>query len=185
MIVFFFSARNQNKPAGGNMRIKWVAWACFLVVGIAASIVPSVPAKDTSTPEERAQWVAITHKLESNPLDDSMDKEGAVALKQISNAHDIHVPLCPALLGGFSGMKYAYAHTIARQYMLASTVFLIENPDKMNDHNAMNLAAVESVLKAYTSILQQKPDGRTKDLDNLRQKQKQNKLVEYIQKGCS
>jgi hypothetical protein len=102
------------------MRIKWVVWACFLVVGIAASIVPSVSAQDTSTPEEQAQWVTITHKLENNPLDDSMDKQGTAALNQISNAHDIHVPLCPALLGGFSGMKYAYAHTIARQYMLAS-----------------------------------------------------------------
>lgn len=114
-----------------------------------------------------------------------MDKQGTAALNQISNAHDIHVPLCPALLGGFSGMKYAYAHTIARQYMLASTAFLIENPDRVNDHNAMNLAAVESVLKAYTAILQQKPDSKAKDLDNLLQKQKQNKLVEYIQKRCS
>jgi hypothetical protein len=166
------------------MRIKWVAWACFLVVGIAVPIVPSASAQDTSTPEERAQWVAITHKLESNPLDDSMDKQGTAALNQISNAHDIHVPLCQAFLGGFSGMKYAYADTITRQYMLASAAFLIENPDKMNDHNAMNLAAVESVLKAYTSILQQKPESKAKDLDNLLQKQKQDTLGEYIQKRC-
>lgn len=166
------------------MRIKWAAWACFLVVGIAASIVPNVSAQDTSTPDERAQWVAITHKLESDPLDDSMDKQGEAALKQISNAHDIHVPLCPALLGGFSAMKYVYGHAITRQYMLASAAFLIENPDKANDRNAMNLAAVESVLKAYTSILQQKPDSKAKDLDNLLQKQKQGKLAEYIQKRC-
>jgi hypothetical protein len=38
------------------MRIKWVAWACFLVLGIAVPIVPSASAQDTSTPEERAQW---------------------------------------------------------------------------------------------------------------------------------
>lgn len=185
MIVFLLFSGATEITSGEIMRIKWVVWACFLVVGIAASIVPSVSAQDTSTPEEQAQWVTITHKLENNPLDDSMDKQGTAALNQISNAHDIHVPLCPALLGGFSGMKYAYAHTIARQYMLASTAFLIENPDRVNDHNAMNLAAVESVLKAYTAILQQKPDSKAKDLDNLLQKQKQNKLVEYIQKRCS
>ncbi|HEY3768914.1 MAG TPA: hypothetical protein VGN44_09585 [Candidatus Angelobacter sp.] len=167
------------------MRIKRGAWACFLAVGIAVPIVPSLSAQDTSTSEERAQWVAITHKLESNPLDDSMDKQGEVALNQISSAHDIHVPLCPVLLGGFSGMKYAYAHTIMRQYMLASTAFLIENPEKISDHNAMNLAAVESVLKAYTSIIQQRPDSRAQNLDNLLQKQKEERLVEYIQKSCS
>jgi hypothetical protein len=139
-------------------------WVC-----IAAPIVPNVSAQDTSPPEKRAQWLAITHKLESSPLDDNVNSQGESALKQVSNAHDIHVPLCPAPLSGFSGMKYVYAHTITRQYMLASTAFLIENPDKVNDHNAMNLAAVESVLKAYTSILQQKPDAKAKDLDNLLQ----------------
>lgn len=64
------------------MRIKWVVWACFLVVGIAASIVPSVSAQDTSTPEEQAQWVTITHKLENNPLDDSMDALGHAVVVQ-------------------------------------------------------------------------------------------------------
>jgi hypothetical protein len=184
-LFFIFFQRYNQITSGEIMRIKWVALACFFVVGIAASIAPNVSAQDTSTPEERAQWVAITHKLESDPLDDSMDKQGEVALKQISNAHDIHVPLCPALLGGFSGMKYAYGHAITRQYMLASAAFLIENPDKANDHNAMNLAAVESVLKIYASILQQKPVSTAKDLDKLLQQQKQDKLVEYIQKRCS
>jgi len=76
------------------------------------------------------QWVEITHKLESSPLDDSVNKQGESALKQVSDAHDIHVPLCPSLLSEFNGMKYSYSHQITRQYMLASTAFLIENPPK-------------------------------------------------------
>ena len=73
-----------------------------------------------------------------------MNKDGEWALNRLSDAHDIHVPLCPPLLSEFNGMKYAYAHTITRQYMLASAAFIIENPGRAGDTKAMNLAAVES-----------------------------------------
>lgn len=140
-------------------------------------------AQATSTPEERAQWVEATHKLESAPLDDSVNKQGDAALKRLSDVHDIHVPLCPALLSEFSGMKYAYSHAITRQYMLASGAFIIENPGKAGDTKAMNLAAVESVLKTYQAILQQKPDAKAKPLDDLLKKQSQGKLPDSL-KQC-
>ena len=141
-------------------------------------------AQATSTPEERAQWVETTHKLESAPLDDSVNKQGDAALKRLSDVHDIHVPLCPALLNEFSGMKYTYSHAITRQYMLASGAFIIENPGKAGDTNAMNLAAVESVLKVYSAILQQKPDAKWKPLDELLKKQSRGKLDDALRKRC-
>ena len=90
-------------------------------------------AQGTSTSEERAQWVETTHKLESSPLDDSVNKQGEAALKRLSDVHDVHIVLCPTLLNEFNEMKYTYSHTITRQYMLASAAFLIENPDKAAD----------------------------------------------------
>jgi len=145
--------------------------------------VSGASAQDTSTPTERAQWVETTHKLESSPLDDSVNKQGEAALKRVSDVHDFHVLLCPALLSEFNGMKYAYAHTITRQYMLASGAFQIENPDKAADTKATNLAAVESVLKTYSAILQQKPDAKSKTLDDLAKKQNQGKLKDSL-KQC-
>ena len=150
----------------------------FLATALKAS------AQATSTPEERALWVETKHKLENSPLDDSVNKQGEVALKQVSDAHDIHVPLCPGLLSGFSGMKYSYSRQITRQYMVASTAFLIENPGKASDLAAMNLAAVESVLKTYQAILQQMPDAKAKALDDLLKKQSQGKLKDWVQQQC-
>ena len=40
---------------------------------------------------ERARWVEISHKLESNPLDESVNKDGESALNRLSSAHDVHV----------------------------------------------------------------------------------------------
>jgi hypothetical protein len=97
--------------------------------------------------------------------------------------HDVHVLLCPALLSEFNGMKYAYAHTITRQYMLASGAFQIENPDKAADAKATAIAAVESVLKTYQVILKQKPNAKAKQLDDLLKKQSQGKLNDAL-KQC-
>ena len=92
--------------------------------------------------------------------------------------------LCPARLNEFNGMRYAYAHTITRQYMLASGAFQLENPDKGADGKATALAAVESVLKTYQAILKQRPDAKAKPLDDLLQKQSQGKLNDAL-KQCS
>lgn len=159
-------------------------WNWLVLVFVCTAIAPKASTQGTSTPEERMQWAEVTHKLESNPLDADVNKDGEKALHRVMEVHDFHVPLCPAFLSEFSGMKYPYSHSITRQFMLATAAFLIENPGKTNDRNAMNLAAVESVLKTYGSILQQKPDAKAKVLDDLVHKQKQGSLAEYVQKKC-
>jgi hypothetical protein len=166
------------------MRNKWLAWSWSLVLGLCVVMPQSAAAQGTSTPEERARWAEITHKLESNPLDESVNKDGEWAFSRLSDAHDIHVPLCPALLGEFNDAKYKYKHEITRQYMLASGAFIIESPGKAGDTNAMNLAAVESVLKVYSGILQQKPDAKWKTLDDLLKKQTQGNLDASLRKTC-
>ena len=164
---------------GKSLTWSWVVLWLFTV-----PMARPAAAQDTSTPEERAHWVDITHKLESAPLEDSVNKQGEAAFKRLSDVHDVRVLLCPALLSEFNGMRYVYSHTITRQYMLASGAFQIENPDKAADTKATNLAAVESVLKTYQAILQQKPDAKAKVLDDLLKKQSQGRLDESVQKQC-
>ena len=166
------------------MHGKSPTWGLVVLWLFTVPIAWPAKAQNTSTPEERAHWVEITHKLESAPLDDSVNRQGEAAFKRLSDVHDVHVLLCPALLSEFNGMTYVYSHTITRQYMLASGAFQIENPDKAADTKATNLAAVESVLKTYQEILQQKPDAKSKVLDDLLKKQSQGKLDESVQKQC-
>ena len=158
----------------------WFVLSFFL----AMTTVPRASAQGTSTPEERARWVEVTRKLETAPLDDNVNQQGETALKRLSDVHDIHVPLCPTLLGEFNNAKYKYRHEVTRQYMLASGAFIIENPDKAAGTKAMNLAAVESTLKVYSAILQQKQDAKWKFLDDLLKKQTQGKLEDVLPKEC-
>jgi len=156
----------------------------FVLAVLSVKSTPKAAAQGTSTAEERTRWAEITHKLESNPLDESVNKDGEWALNRLSDAHDIHVPLCLALLGEFNDAKYKYRHEITRQYMLASGAFLIENPTKAGDVAVMNVAAVESVLKVYSAILQEKPDAKWKPFDDLLKKQTQGKLDDALRKQC-
>jgi hypothetical protein len=159
--------------------------ACTLTLALGfLFLAPKTWAQGTSTPEERARWAEISHKLESNPLDESVNKDGDWAFNRLGEVHDVHVPLCAALLGEFNDPKYKYRHPITRQYMLASGAFLIENPDKAGDVAAMNLAAVSSTLKVYSAILQQKPDAKSKLLDDLLKKQSEGKLDAALRKPC-
>lgn len=139
----------------------------------------------TSTPDERAHWVEITHKLESNPLDGALNKEGEKALKRLIEVHDVHVAICGAVFSELNASKNKYSGQITRQYMLASGAFVIENPDKAGDSAATNLSAVQSVLKVYSAILQQKPDAKSKALDDLLKQQSEGTLEGAVHKKCS
>jgi len=66
------------------MRNKWLAWSWSLVFGLCVVMQQRAAAQGTSTPEERARWAEITHKLESNPLDESVNKAGGTALTRKS-----------------------------------------------------------------------------------------------------
>jgi len=61
-----------------------LAWTWSLVFGFLCMVIPqSAAAQGTSTPEERTRWAEITHKLESNPLDESVNKDGEWALNRL------------------------------------------------------------------------------------------------------
>ena len=167
------------------MHRKHICWILAVVLAVfSVTSTRNATAQSTSTPEERARWAEVTHKLESSPLDAGVNKDGDLALNRLGGAHDIHVPLCTALLEEFNNPKYKYRHEITRQYILASGAFIIENPAKAGDTKAMNVAAVESVLKVYTAILQQKPEAKWKLCEDLLKKQSQGKLDDAVRKQC-
>lgn len=147
-------------------------------------------AQDTSTPDERNQWAAISHQLESNPLDETTGARGDTAVHRIIHVQDFHVDLCQGFFDEFRGLDYTYHHQILRQYLLATAAFQVENPDKPGDEKtaanltAANQYAIRSVLKSYRAILSLKPDARTKVLDDLEKSQDKGKLDDEVEKKC-
>lgn len=141
-----------------------------------------------STPEETARFVAIAQKLEQSPLDPGLRPEREWALLWLIQVPDVNVKLCTAPLGDFMKKKYKYSTEIVAQLTFSSGQFIIEHPDQAKDVNAQYVAGVEGALRAYQSILRAKPDAKSKELDELLQKQTQGTLTEYVHeaagRGC-
>lgn len=154
-----------------------------LLFAIVCISILSIRAQDTSTPEERAQWAATTHQLESGPLDDAVSARGDAAVQRIMDVHDFHVALCQEYFEEFRALHYTYQHAILRQYLLAAAAFQVEHPDQASDYFATNLYAVKSVLKAYSAILAVK-NAKSKVLDDLEKKQSEGTLDDEVRKHC-
>lgn len=146
--------------------------------------------KSPSTPEERERFVNIVHKLEQSPLDKSLQSDKEWAFRWLVEAPDVHVTICTAPLGDYFKQKpkYKYDGEILMLYTLSMGAFAIEQPDKANDQIAQYVAGVTGALNAYNAILKEKPNVKSKALDDLLDKQAHGQLVEFVQaaatKGC-
>ncbi|MFL6314059.1 MAG: hypothetical protein ACJ71W_18325 [Terriglobales bacterium] len=71
-----------------------------------SSVQPEKPAEKHSTPEDRQRMVTIAHKLEVSPLDPALALERQWAVNFAVAAADVHVRICPILLGDLRRPKY-------------------------------------------------------------------------------
>ena len=163
-------------------------FAVIALVVLALTAVAQDAKRGPSIPEERKRFVAITHKMEAAPLDESLRPEIRWALEWLADVPDVSVTICLAPLGDFTKHKYKYEPQIFGQFTFSMGAFLIEHPDKADDKGAQYVAGVEGALKAYSAILNVKPDAHSKALDELLQKQSQGQLADYVReassKGC-
>lgn len=140
------------------------------------------PKRAPSTPEERTRFVALTHKLEQNPLDKSLYDEKAWAKQWLEDIPDVNVNICAPVLFGVDFIKEQNKYTpqLSYQATFAEAVYIIEHPDKKSDTTAQYIAGVESALKAYSVIVKSDPAAKSKALDDLLEKQKQGKLADFV-----
>ena len=156
----------------------------WLLILFALAASPRLSAQTNSTPEERAHWTELARKLEVDPLNGGLNKDAEKALKRLIEIKDIHIPLCGPILTGLNTDKSKYSGQFTRQYLIASSVFVIQNPDKASDAGLINLSAVQSVLKVYGAILQKKSDARSSSLDALQKEQDAGTLEATVRKRC-
>jgi hypothetical protein len=159
-----------------------VVCICLVLVGLCLSVAGQNGSKrGPSTPEERQRFVSIAHKLEQSPLDKDLQPEREWALLWLIQVPDFTVHVCT----GFMKKKYKYSSEIVVQVTFSSGAFLIEHPDKKDDRLAEYVAGVEGALNAYKAILKMKPEAKSKELDDLLEKQNQGSLLDFVRESSS
>ena len=126
------------------------------------------PSRGPSTPEERMYAILLTRHLEKDPL--SLDASAARAWLSTwwDEIPDISVRPCN-LVDAPNHELYEYEKELYEQITYSEGAFILENTGKATDWDAAFLAGVNGALRAYESILKQKPAAKYAFLDDLRQ----------------
>lgn len=140
-------------------------------------------ARGPSTPEERRRAVETVRKLEKQPLARSAQDSRRWLLQWIVEIPDINVTLCSGPLDDLVQEDDSpYAKVLYVQAGFGMAAFLVENPAKAKDWAAVQTAGLESVLKAYDSVLRADPEARFQVLDRLEAARKDGKLRKLVEK---
>lgn len=167
--------------------MKLHAFALAVSVALAAPDLAAAQ-RGPSTPAERARAVETTRRLERDPLGPSATKDRRWLIQWIIDIPDIEVRGCTGpldILKEDDGRRHG--KVLFAQSMFGMAAFLIEHPREKDDWVQVQLAGVESVLKAYRSLLGSDPGARWKELDLLTEARRQGKLREVLEEtmeGC-
>jgi carboxypeptidase Q len=90
---------------------------------------------------------------------------------------DLSVSLCTANMPW--NKKYKHGGELAAVGLASTVAFVIQHPDEGKDGATAGIAAMESMLRAYQKIIEQDSKAHSKEMDDVMEIQKQNKLGEY------
>jgi len=171
------------------VKFRGVINAILLFAGfVLLSVLPCLSQqRGPSTPEERARAVKAVRSLEVNPLSKEVLAERVWALRWLIGVPDISVKVCGKLPDLTALKKYKYDSDLFALVTLSQAAFIIENPDKAKDLAVTSLAGMESMLKAYETILKDNPKTKSKYLDDLLEKRNRGELAAYVKElatGC-
>ena len=150
---------------------------------IAAVFVTGMTPQSAAHTPERERFVAIAEKLEAAPLDPALTDEREWAVAWLSEAPDITVTLCPAVLAGWDKGNYPYATQLLFAYMLSMGAFTIAHTEAAPNAQAEQLAGVEATLNAYRAILMEHPGARSPGLEKLLAEKAKGSLSTFVEKA--
>lgn len=149
----------------------------------------AAPAQDAPPrPGEAEQFVVrFTRALEVDPLGESSSRVRGTLIEWLQNTKDYTVVVCD-ILGPIPAEKPPHSAELLIQQMFGNVAYQIEHPSE-KDRNRLQVAGVESVLKAYTAILAEDAQSRIPYLDGLIAERKKGTLAQHmrpiIAKGCA
>jgi len=142
-------------------------------------------ARKPSTPEDRAKAVEIAHALESDPLSKDAKAQRNWIVHWLIDVPDVNVKVCADLLKPLLDSNKNYSAEIFTQMVPSAAAFVIANPDRAKDDEAVYTAALEGSLRAYGTILKAKPKAKWPFLDDLIEKRDRGELTDYVRQVSS
>lgn len=149
-------------------------FACFVLI-LALVAASSAANRGPSTADERARLLKAADLMQKKPLSPEARKEGTWALQWITDVPDINVTIC----GSFSP-EYKFEPQMMAADVISMGAFIVKNPKKATDQNAIWRAGVEGMLTTYASLLDKNRDAHDDFYDDLIQQRSDDNLVSFM-----
>jgi hypothetical protein len=141
-----------------------IIFALFLIA-LTAQI--SFSQELTTGASDKSMLIKTARFLEQSPFDKNAKKLRGSAFQYIAESSDVSVVVCAGdLTKAPLDKKNKYGGELLLQYTLGMAVYKIENAGK-EDENAAQMAGVESMLRAYESMVREKPEAKFAGMDEL------------------
>lgn len=142
-----------------------------------------MPQQMPTTPETKAHMLQLINTLETDPFNKNAKENAREVLLWLTNAPDVTVQLCGGVMGELSKFKGGEGSTLVGQLIFSEAKFILENPDKANDQQAINVSGVEGVIRTYNAMKQAKPKLKIEPMEKLLQLQSEHKLEAFIEEA--
>jgi hypothetical protein len=158
----------------------------FLIVALA--LASSTPLAQTAATEpDTDKVVRLTEELEKDPKSATASDARRWLIQWITDTPDYTVAICRTL-GPIPGSDVPNSSELLVQNFFGNVSYQIRHRGE-KDEAVLQQAGIESVLRAYQSLLAKDPKARIRYLDDLLVKQQQGRLKEtvapIIAKECS
>jgi hypothetical protein len=154
---------------------------CVLLL---APLGSSAANRGPSTPEERKQALKYIGDFQADPLNPNLQPEIQWVVKWTQQIPDVRLDLCSSFYKLREPEKKD-GQTLFTAMVFAQTVFVLQNPDKQNDHLAQYQAGVEGVLRIYETLRKGNPRDRQPFLDDLIQRREAGSLAQFVKERAA
>lgn len=161
--------------------------AAIAVLGFLLGVLSCFPAsshaqanRGPSTPDERARALKVAKELRSDPLSPGIQADREWLIRWLIEVPDFTVPLCTEFMAAPTDQKDAVRGALVATMMAGEAAFIIENPSKAKDKDAIYLAGVQSALDAYKAIRATNSGFSDNQLDSFEKSRAENKLEEAV-----
>ncbi len=130
---------------------------------------------------DKATFIKAARILEQEPFVKDAKKYREALTFYLIETKDVSLVLCTSnATKALFDKKYKFSNELFSQNIFGMAIFKLENPDKITDEKAAQLAGVTSMLRAYEAMVKQNPKAQFAAADALLAKRADGTLAKYV-----
>jgi carboxypeptidase Q len=160
-----------------NVTIRFLISLVFI---ISLGTTLEAQGRGPSTTEERAKVLELNKASELDLMTGVSEQDRTWFIRFLSEVPDISLEIGPVALWCSQSMQKEQQSLGLYHFMLSAVTFKIENPTKAKDAEAVDLAGMEGVLRAYKNLVQKSTNARSATIDEAITLQSKDNLLDFV-----